>query len=1362
MGPRTALRAMVARIRKNKDPVVQESLKKNVKIGDMLVKAELDSGAQVSIIGKGLVNSLGLKVRKLDQTWSLDGINPNEQKLQTDLCVDVSFVIFDTRVVVTCFVVSSESVQELLLLGLDFIFANMDVAVEWLKEAETAGRRLDGHTSATVDEFGEFVSRSTDACMVGSMSYGGDTVHKPNKKYSCEVKLLKEPDSGGINIASGCATPQEDLSVMLGDISYNYVGYNSGVGVEIADLDTEMRRLDSKQEARNHNDVKGVATLKKVKMATTDDTERGPAGRKCDALNYLHRHRKVNPFISRENVTRGNYPGADEEDLRKSEVMCEEIDVNNVLSIKRVSAAKMNKTLRDHEDINFSAVLLIRRINVNMGNDVTVGSCYESDLIKQEFSDVFCKELPKTIEYKGEIKHVIDVVADSKPTYSRAYRLSIDEREELEKQIEELISAGRIYPTTSPYGAPVLFVKKKDGSKRLCCDFRRLNAVTIKSRFPLPLIEDLFDHLHGAKWFTSLDLISGYHQIPVAEKDQPKTAIVTHQGQYAWRVMPFGLTNAPSTFQMVMNDLFRDILNKKVLVYLDDILVYSSSKEQHLQDVREVLKLLRSIKLYAKESKCALFQQSIFWLGHYIDKEGIHMDPRKVEAITKWPTPTTPKEARSFLGLCGYFRRFVKKFSHIARPLYEYIAGKQEWNIQQTAAFQMLKEALMKGPILCPFSDKYKVRVTTDASKFAVGAVLELIDGENKTKGVVAYLSKVLVHYQLNWPIRDKEFYAIVHALKTWRHYLVGRNFDLYTDHKSLETIMKSTELNSRLQRWISQLADYDFNIKYIPGENNKADGLSRISIKKICISTGNMEGFMVKKIRKSYKNNLFLNQVIEILKGEEECPVELRTIVKRYRLENGLLYYGVIDGFQDRLVIPTKDLQYEILRTYHSSKAAGHPGISRTYANIAPFYYWKKMKNMITKFVKSCESCQKAKNSHLLPIGVYHPLEIPTRRFEAINIDFVSGMTLDEGYDQIMVITDRLTKWAIFKAMNKKVSTQEIASVLLKEVVLQYGIPRFIVSDRDPKFVNSIWEEFARRLEITTGFSTSYNPQSDGQVERLNKTMIESIRTYVRNKPKWVEYLPLAAFAYNTTYQVSLGASPFVALRGYKERFGGLYNPKWDKPKYVIPKGDLVRQNAHKAMISYLHNMEAMLLMFRDSLAEAQDQQSLNYNKRHRGLELFKPGDKVLIHKDAYVRNGAGRKFHYMWFGPFEVVKMLGDQNVEIKRGELSSKRHNVFNVRSVKHYVSTDTQFHQVPKATLEELRKQAQRIVRIVDITKDEQNREILLVMLDGCTEVDPVQVSAEELKKILPKRELLRLYEKFKRNRPWFRNNVELVS
>lgn len=1309
---------MIAKFRKSKDPEVQESLKKNVLVGDRTVKAELDSGAQVSIIGADLVRMLGLKVRKLSRMWSLDGINPNESKLRTDVATDVVFTIFDKQVSLACFVVECSSVCELLLLGLNFIYENMDLVVRWLREARSAANLED--------------LRVPDG-MGKSIDFGA-------------------------NIAVVGATPQEDFDAILEGMTNNFAGYNSGVGIETAYIDGLT--TESSMDTGNSTVIDNSATLKSVKTLTIGcKTPFTGAG---DVLESSTVTTRCNPFVSAvgsKNVGRFGMDAG----RHCNKVHAEDSPgLESVLSIKRISAAKMNKTLRVHGDIEFSAVLLIRKLRVNGDNEGIVGEVPESSMIKEEFKDVFCTELPGRIDYTGKIKHAIDVIADSKPTYSRAYRMSIDDRRELERQINELIDAGRIYPTTSPYGAPVLFVKKKDGSKRLCCDFRRLNEVTIKSRFPLPLIEDLFDNLHGAKWFSSLDLASGYFQIPVLEKDQPKTAIVTPQGQYAWRVMPFGLTNAPSTFQMVMNDLFREILNKKVLVYLDDILVYSPTKEQHVKDIREVLQLLRSVKLYAKKSKCVLFKQSLNWLGHCIDVDGIHMDPRKVEAIVKWPVPKTPKEARSFLGLAGYYRRFVRNFSKIAKPLYEFMAGKQDWEVRQTVAFRMLKDALMKQPVLCSFSERYKVRVTTDASNIAVGAVLELIDDNGKSVGVVAYLSKVLIHHQLNWPVRDKEFYAIVHALRTWRHYLVGRTFELQTDHKSLETVLKSTDGNSRLQRWISMLSEFDFEIKYIPGETNRADGLSRISIHKLSISTGNMEKYIVTRIKNGYKHDSFLNQVVSILKGEGECPLELRTVVKRYSWENGLLYYGLYPGVKDRLVVPTKELQYELLRTYHSSGAAGHPGISRTYAKISKFYYWRKMKHMVTMFVKCCEECQRSKNSHMLPMGVYHPLEIPTRRFEAVNIDFVSGMKVDHGFDQIMVITDRLTKWAIFKPLTKSVSSREIAEVLLQEVVLQYGVPRFIVSDRDPKFVNSIWEEFAKRLEITCGFSTAYNPQSDGQVERLNKTMVEMLRTYVKDRPGWVKYLPLAAFAYNTTYQVAIGCSPFVALRGYKERFSGFYNPKWDKPEYFIRKGDTVRQNAHRAMVSYLREMEDKLTMIRDSVAEAQDRQSVYYNGRHRELEEFRAGDKVLIHKNAYVKSNAGRKFHYMWFGPFEVVRMVGTQSVEIKRSELSGKRHNVFNVRAVKRYISTDTQFHLVPNYTLEELRKNIRRVSRIVDITRNNDGSESLLVMLDGCTENDPVHVRSDVLRQLLSNREYNLLYNKFVKNRPYIANIMEAVS
>lgn len=1268
-GQRTILKAMIARV--NKDPEIQKSLTRQVKVGTKEIEAELDSGAQVSIVGKELVNALGLELRRLDKEWLIEGINSSEKKLRSNYCVNITIDVSGTRANVSCFVVDTDKIKDLLLLGLDFIFDNMDIAIDWIREAELAAR-----------------------------------YHKVQEDRD---NINQRDDIPAVTASKLESTPVIDFQEHAEELVHNYIDGNGSLINEMTFLEDEIKFDEDEYSKASIMKVNatGSNTIPLGKTSSTD---------------------KMPPKIT----------------------------------IRKVRAKLMNKTLRSVKDLEYSSILLIRKVKASKDPKVVANDSAEATQIKKEFPDVIRRELSNEIEYTGRIQHSIDVINDSKPTYNRPYRLTMEEKQELERQIDELVTSGRLYPTTSPYGAPVLFAKKKDGSMRLCCDFRRLNAVTIKSRFPLPLIEDLFDHLQGAKWFTSLDLISGYHQIPVREEDQPKTAIVTPNGQYAWRVMPFGLTNAPSTFQMVMNDLFRPLLHKSVVIYLDDILIYSKTKEQHLNDVRKALELLRSVKLIVKESKTMLFQQSIYWLGHFYDSDGLHMDPDKLKAIQQWPTPKTPKEARSWLGLAGFYRRFIKDFSDIARPIFEFITGKQRWGFFQQIAFQKLKSAMTSAPVLRPFSNDFTVRVTTDASNFAIGAVLELIDDNGRSVGVVGYLSRILVHYQLNWPVRDKEFYAIVSALKHWRHYLLGKNFELHTDHKSLETIMKSTDLNARLQRWVSQLVDYDFTIKYIPGETNKADGLSRISIKQISISTGRMESFLTNKIKQSYSEDSFLQRVISVLKGKEECPLDLRTLIKRYSFEDGLLYYGILEHRKDRLVIPTKELQYEIMRTYHTSKAAGHPGVSRTYAKISAFYYWNKMKDMITKFCRSCIPCQKSKNSHLLPVGVYHPLAIPNRRFEAINIDFVSGMNLDEGCDQVMVITDRLTKWAIMKAMNKHTSSQEIAEILVQEVVFQYGIPRYIVSDRDPKFVNAMWEEFSKRLEITTGFSTAYNPQSDGQVERLNKTMVEILRTFTKGRPNWVKYLPAAAFAYNTTHQISLGASPFVALRGYTERFSGLYNTKWDKPKFTIPKGSLTRENAMKAMKDYLQGMEDRLVMIQDGIAKAQETQSRYYNSKHRAPETFKPGDKILIKKDAYLNSPAGRKFHYMWFGPFEVARMIGDQDVEIKRGELGSRKHNVFNLRSVKRYVSTDTQFHAVPNLTLKQLRKNPDKIVRIIDSVKNEQGEEVLSLFIDGCTEADPVKVPITELSKFLSKFDLNRLYNKFKKNRPWIRNNVELVS
>ncbi|GJU59348.1 putative nucleotidyltransferase, ribonuclease H [Tanacetum coccineum] len=401
------------------------------------------------------------------------------------------------------------------------------------------------------------------------------------------------------------------------------------------------------------------------------------------------------------------------------------------------------------------------------------------------------------------------------------------ELKELKDQLQELLERGFIRPSVSPWGAPVLFVKKKDGSMRLCIDYRELNKITIRNRYPLPRIDDLFDQLQGAKHFSKIDLRSGYHQLRVKEQDISKTAFRTRYGHYEFLVMPFGLTNAPAVFMDLMNRVFHEFLDKFVIVFIDDILVFSKSKEEHEEHLRTVLQILRQEKLYAKFSKCEFWLSKVAFLGHIVSAEGITMDPAKVEAITKWPRPTSVTEVRSFLGLAGYYRRFVEGFSRLALPLTKLMRKGEKfvWNEEREKSFEELKQRLVSSPILTLPSGSGGFQIYSDASKKGLGCVL-MQHGK-----VIAYASRQLKPYEVNYPTHDLELAAVVFALKIWRHYLYGESCDIFTDHKSLKYIFTQRELNMRQRRWLELLKDYDTNIQYHPGKANVvADALSRKS----------------------------------------------------------------------------------------------------------------------------------------------------------------------------------------------------------------------------------------------------------------------------------------------------------------------------------------------------------------------------------------------------------------------------------------------------------------------------------------------------------------------------------------------------
>ena len=444
--------------------------------------------------------------------------------------------------------------------------------------------------------------------------------------------------------------------------------------------------------------------------------------------------------------------------------------------------------------------------------------------IVKEFMDVFPEKLD-VVPPERDVEFTVELVPGAAPISKTPYRMAPVELQELKDQLQELLGQGFIQQSTSPWGAPVLFVKKKDGALRMCIDYRGLNQVTIKNKYPLPHIEELFDQLRGAKVFSKLDLRQGYYQVRIRKEDVTKTAFNTRYGHYEWLVMSFGLKNAPAVFMDLMQRVFQPYLDQFVVIFIDDILVYSKSEEEHEKHLRIVLQTLRDHKLYAKFSKCEFWLNQVSFLGHIISEEGVEVDPAKVDDIVNWKRPTTVTEIRSFLGLVGYYRRFVKDFSKIAGPLSSLTRKKEkfEWTDKVEKSFQELKRRLTTAPVLTLPEGGDGFVVYTDASKEGLGCVL-MQNGK-----VVAYAARKLKTHEVNYPTHDLELAAVVFALKKWRHYLYGVTFEVFTDHKSLKYLFSQKELNLRQRRWVEFLQDYDCSVNYTPGKANVvADALSR------------------------------------------------------------------------------------------------------------------------------------------------------------------------------------------------------------------------------------------------------------------------------------------------------------------------------------------------------------------------------------------------------------------------------------------------------------------------------------------------------------------------------------------------------
>jgi hypothetical protein len=861
----------------------------------------------------------------------------------------------------------------------------------------------------------------------------------------------------------------------------------------------------------------------------------------------------------------------------------------------------------------------------------------EAEALLNRYAEIFSIDL-KNPGVASMVSHSINT-GSSQPVRSAPYRVSMSERARISNLVGDMLANKVVRPSISAWASPVVLVSKKDGSVRFCVDYRKLNGVTIRDAYPLTRIDDALAAFNGSEYFSTFDCCSGYWQIPMTEADREKTAFITPDGLFEFNVMPFGLTNAPATFQRFIDAVLAGYHWKFLIVYLDDIIVFSRTFRQHLKDLSQVFERLKQANVKLKASKCHLFKKELVYLGHLVSREGIRPDPRKIEALEKMPIPSSVPQLRAFVGFCGFYHKFIKNFAILCAPLYALtkLNARFIWEGKHQLAVEAIKRALCTFTLLYHPNYSLTFVIRTDACDFGLGAVLaQIVEGQER---VVQFASRTLQPAEKKWCIREKEALAIIWACETFRVYVHGTRFTVETDHSSLQWLLGAKE-PPRLVRWALRLSEFNIDIKYRKGSANQvADALSRMPIEgPVPADEERFESLLPARVQ--IFGELKLNNT-EIEKAQFEDP-ELNPIIDLCRKNAGK--FGAFELVEDllfkndngkKLLMVPFSLVEQVLGIYHNETMSAHLSRDRMLSLLKVRFFWPRMNADITDWVAACLTCTKVKPPRALRNGLLVPV-VSAHPFEKVGLDIAGPIHVSKGGNRyILVCIDYFTSW-VEAAPMKSITADEVIRTFFSMVISRHGCPKVVITDQGTQFTSKAFSTLCDQFQIKSELASAYHQQSNGKVERFIGFLKKTLATITKaDQSNWDQLLDHCLLAYRASLNRMLNDTPFFLIYGRDAVLPQDMFIKHHNGRSVPLSGDDPELSIYKVKLT-----ETLRLAYEVLNAKKTEEQARYkdyYDLTHKEIN-FVNGQEVMLFVPA-VKPGYTAKLLASWEGPFKVI---------------------------------------------------------------------------------------------------------------------------